>query len=134
MRREEAFQRSALRVLRGDLLGIRAWLMLFGVFFLLGIFADEERTPLWQRAASGAIGVGFFALAAGLSHARTWARYTSAALCLLPPLGYVVECVSQRQILNGLFGVLFSLGFLSFGVYLLLPSTAARFRRARPEA
>ena len=129
MRREEAFQRSALRVLRGDLLGIRAWLMLFGVFALLGIFADEG-TPPWQRVVSGAIGVGLFALAAGLSHARTWARYTAAAVCLLPTLALVVEAVSQREIRIDPSGLI----FLGCGIYLLLPSTAERFRRARPQA
>ena len=96
------------------------------VLFLLAAFACWAalfRSSLrsWEGALLLAAGLAFFGAASGLAKLRPWARHATAGLCI----GVVLlDLVNRRMTPFGLY-------FLAVAIYLELPSTSKRFRRAR---
>ena len=109
---------AAIR-LRESLIGVRVLFFLSAIACWLALFRAGERW--WERALLFLAGSAFFCAARGLARLRPWARHATAGLCV----GVVLlELVNRRLTPYGLY-------FLGVAVYLELPSTSERFRRAR---
>lgn len=96
------------------------------VLFLLAAFACwaalfRANLRWWEGALLFLAGSGFFCAARGIARLHSWARHLTAGLCA----GVVLLELLNRRLTP------FGLYFLGVAVYLELPSTSERFRRAR---
>jgi hypothetical protein len=123
-------RRRSLRRLREELEDVRIGLAICGGSAIYLAIAGAETRPL-AGAALAVVGAVLLAMAHGLKHAREWARISAAALLIAVPLLVVVETVlDARSTWSDRLDLWIWL-YPCFAFYLLSPSTAERFERAR---